>query len=115
MTALSHLLAELGVSGKVALRRRRLPAHLRLSRSAAGGTRRHHPRPHPRRRRGSDDDQIPGGAGAAAREPPLANLALRLLQRYTKPGLTETEVERRAGATRRRWRWSTRLVPSTGD
>jgi Xaa-Pro aminopeptidase len=26
-----------------------------------------------------------------------ANLALRLLQRYTEPGLTETEVERRAG------------------
>ncbi len=27
-----------------------------------------------------------------------ANLALRLLQRYTEPGLTETEVERRVGA-----------------
>ncbi|MFN8450106.1 MAG: aminopeptidase P family N-terminal domain-containing protein [Anaerolineae bacterium] len=97
MTALSHLLAELGVSGKVAsdddgyprIFGYRGPLLVELGDITRV----------PIRDAVEDQMMIKSPAELALLRESLhwANLALRLLQRYTKPGLTETEVERRAG------------------
>ena len=61
-------------------------------------------------RRGPDGDQERRRDRAAARELRWANLAHTLLQRYTRPGVTETEVERRA-STEATTRCSPRSAP----
>lgn len=97
MTVLSQLLAELGVSGIVAADDDGYPRIFgyrgpRLNELGDITI-------YPIRDVVEDQMMIKSPAEVALLRESLrwANLALRLLQRYTKPGLTETEVERRAG------------------
>jgi Xaa-Pro aminopeptidase len=96
MTVLSHLLADLDVNGKVAADDDGYPRIFgyrgpRLD--ELGDITRY-----PIRDAVEDQMMIKSPAELALLQESLrwANLALKLLQRYTRPGLTETEVERRA-------------------
>ena len=127
MEALRELLDALGVRDRARRRQRRLPVDVRLPRPVARRATAF------RRRTIADlvEDQMAiksaGGDRAAARELQWANLAHTLLQRYTRPGVTETEVETRASTRgdvrdarrdrpalpRRRARGSTARSPAT--
>jgi Xaa-Pro dipeptidase len=97
LTVLGHLLTEMGVSGKVAADDEGYPRIFgyrgpKLAELGAITV-------YPIRDAVEDQMMIKSVAEITLLKESLhwANLALRLLQRYTKPGLTETEVERRAG------------------
>jgi Xaa-Pro aminopeptidase len=97
MTVLAKLLGEMGVSGKVAADDDGYPRIFgyrgpKLAELGAITV-------HNMRDAIEDQMMIKSAAEIALLKESLhwANLALRLLQRYTRPGLTETEVERRAG------------------
>ncbi|MCC6801458.1 MAG: aminopeptidase P family protein [Anaerolineae bacterium] len=97
MTVLGRLLAEMGVSGKVAADDDGYPRILgyRGPKLEALGDITYYPI------RDVVEDQVmiksPAELALLRESLRWANLALKLLQRYTKPGVTETEAERRAG------------------
>lgn len=97
MTVLGRLLAEMGISGKVAADDDGYPRILgyRGPKLEALGDIAYYPI----RDVVEDQMMIKSPAELALLRESLhwANLALKLLQRYTKPGATETEAERRAG------------------
>ena len=96
LTVLGRLLADLGIRGKVAADEEGYPRIFgyRGPKLAELGDITIYPI-----RDAVEDQMMMSPAEIALLKESLrwANLALRLLQRYTRPGLTETEVERRAG------------------
>ncbi|HVU11967.1 MAG TPA: Xaa-Pro peptidase family protein [Phototrophicaceae bacterium] len=97
LTVLAKLLAEMGVTGKVAADDEGYPriyGYRGPKLEQLGDI-----QVYPIRDAVEDQMMIKSPAELALLQESLtwATLALRLLQRYTKPGLTETEVERKAG------------------